>query len=131
MTGRATSSTSSASEGKDRRTTARVLSFGVNGIGVVLMLVAFSQTMGLSGAEVGIAGGSAVLAQRLLEAVFGDQAVRELATKARDELLRRTAELYAARAGPVRRGDRGGLAVDPKQAQASLVTAAAAVEAGR
>jgi hypothetical protein len=82
-------------EGKDRRTTARVLSFGVNGIGVVLMLAAFSQTLGLSGAEIGIAGGSAVLAQRLLEAVFGDQAVRELAAKARRELMRRTLELYA------------------------------------
>ena len=68
MTGRATSSTWSASEGKDRRTTARVLSFGVNGIGVVLMLAAFSQTDGPVGAEIGIAGGSAVLAQRLLEA---------------------------------------------------------------
>ena len=33
-------------EGKDRRSTARVLSFGVNGIGVVLMLAAFSQTHG-------------------------------------------------------------------------------------
>lgn len=82
-------------EGKDRRTTARVLSFGVNGVGVVLMLVVFSQTMGLSGAEVGIAGGSAVVAQKLLEALFGDQAVRELATKARTDLIERTDALYA------------------------------------
>jgi hypothetical protein len=116
-------------EGKDRRTTARVLSFGVNGIGVVLMLAAFSQTMGLSGAEIGIAGGSAVLAQRLLEGVFGDQAVRELATKAREELLRRTAELYAgeqARFDMVTKA----VAVDPEQAQ-GLSLAAAAVEATR
>ena len=82
-------------EGKDRRTTARVLSFGVNGVGVVLMLVVFSHTMGLSGAEVGIAGGSAVVAQKLLEALFGDQAVRELASKARSELIARTDALYA------------------------------------
>ncbi len=116
-------------EGKDRRTTARVLSFGVNGIGVVLMLAAFSQTMGLSGAEIGIAGGSAVLAQRLLEGVFGDQAVRELATKARAELLRRTAELYA---GEQARFDvvTEAVAVDPKQSQA-LSLAVAAVEATR
>ncbi|MDO5711113.1 MAG: GTPase domain-containing protein [Micrococcales bacterium] len=85
------------SEGRDRRTTARVLSMGVNAVGVVLMLVVFSHTMGtLGGAEVGIAGGSAVLAQRLLEAVFGDQAVRTLATKARRQLLARTEALYAA-----------------------------------
>ncbi len=82
-------------EGKDRRTTARVLSFGVNALGVVLMLVVFSQTMGLTGAEVGVAGGSAVLAQRLLEAIFGDQAVRTLARKARESLAERAIDLYA------------------------------------
>jgi len=76
-------------EGGDRRSAARTLSFGVNGLGVLLMLVVFSQTAGLTGSEVGIAGGTAVLAQRLLEAVFGDQAVRTLAGKAREELLRR------------------------------------------
>ena len=36
-----------------------------------------------TGAEAGIAGGSAVLGQKLLEAVFGDQAVRTLAERAR------------------------------------------------
>jgi hypothetical protein len=76
-------------EGGDRRSTARALSFGVNGLAVLLMLVVFSQTAGLTGAEVGIAGGTAVLAQRLLEAVFGDQAVRTLAAKAKAELLQR------------------------------------------
>nr|WP_246308921.1 dynamin family protein [Kineosphaera limosa] len=90
-------------EGKDRRTTARVLSMGVNAVGVVLMLVVFSHTMGtLGGAEVGIAGGSAVLAQRLLEAIFGDQAVRTLAAKARRQLLARTEELYAQEADRLR-----------------------------
>lgn len=79
-----------------KRTTARFLAFGVNGIAVLLMLVVFSATAGLSGAEVGIAGGSAILAQRLLEAVFGDQAVRTLAAKARTQLLNRTKELYDA-----------------------------------
>jgi hypothetical protein len=44
---------------------------------------------------VGIAGGSAVVAQKLLEALFGDQAVRELATKARTDLIERTDALYA------------------------------------
>ena len=82
-------------EGGDRRSTARVLSFGVNGLGVLLMLVVFGQTLGLTGAEVGIAGGTAVLAQRLLEAVFGDQAVRSLATKAREELLTRSVAVLA------------------------------------
>jgi hypothetical protein len=81
-------------EGRDRRTTARMLSFGVNGVGVILMLLVFSQTGGITGGEVGIAGGSAVLAQRILEAIFGDQAVRDLATKARRQLLVRAKHLY-------------------------------------
>jgi energy-coupling factor transporter ATP-binding protein EcfA2 len=82
-------------EAGNKRTTARLLSFGVNGVGVVLMLLVFSQTYGLSGGEVGIAAGSAVLAQRILEAIFGDQAVRELAAQARRKLITKTQELYA------------------------------------
>ena len=65
-------------EGADKRTTARFLAYGVNGLSVALMVVVFAQTAGLTGAEVGIAGGGAVLGQKLLEAVFGDQAVRTL-----------------------------------------------------
>ncbi|HET8616055.1 MAG TPA: GTPase domain-containing protein [Actinomycetales bacterium] len=83
------------SEGGDRRTTAKVLSYGVNGLGVLLMLVVFSQTGGLTGAEAGIAGGTVVVAQRVLEAVFGDQAVRSLATKARRDLIRRAGDVLA------------------------------------
>ncbi len=73
-------------EGADRRTKARIAAFGVNGVGVALILLVFSQTGGLVGAEVGVAGGTAVLAQRVLESVFGDDAVRKLAQKAKDEL---------------------------------------------
>ncbi|MFP5336880.1 MAG: dynamin family protein [Actinomycetes bacterium] len=76
-------------EGQGRRTKARVLSFGVNALGVVLMLVVFAGTGGLTGGEVVVAGGSAALAQRLLEAIFGDQAVRTLAAKARRDLTQR------------------------------------------
>jgi hypothetical protein len=73
-------------EGADKRNTARFLAYGVNGLSVSLMVVVFSQTIGLTGAEVGIAGGGAVLGQKLLEAVFGDQAVRTLAERARRKL---------------------------------------------
>jgi hypothetical protein len=75
------------SQGSDRRTKARVLSFGVNGMGAALMIVVFAQTAGLTGAEIGIAGGTSLVAQRLLEAVFGDQAVRALSARARDDLI--------------------------------------------
>jgi hypothetical protein len=42
---------------------------------------------------VGIAGGSALLGQKLLEAVFGDQALRTLAEQARRRLEVRVREL--------------------------------------
>lgn len=74
------------SEGADKRTTARFLAFGVNGLSVALMIVVFAHTAGMTGAEAGIAGGSAVLGQKLLEAVFGDQAVRSLSERARRKL---------------------------------------------
>ena len=76
-------------EGADKRSTARFLAYGVNGLSVALMIVVFASTGGVTGAEVGIAGGSAVLGQKLLEAVFGDQAVRRLASNARKDLNRR------------------------------------------
>ena len=83
-------------EGQGRRTNARIAAYGLNAIGLFLMLVAFGSTGGLVGAEIGIAGGTAVLAQRVLEAIFGDQAVREMAAKARARLLELTDELYAS-----------------------------------
>jgi hypothetical protein len=81
------------SEGADKRTTARFLAYGVNGLSVALMVVVFASTGGVTGAEVGIAGGSAVVGQKVLEAVFGDQAVRRLALAARADLARRVSAL--------------------------------------
>jgi GTPase SAR1 family protein len=81
-------------EGKDRRTNARIAAVGINGIALFLMLVSFAHTAGLTGAEVGIAGGASLLAQRVLEAIFGDQAVREMAKKARLLLVERVDALY-------------------------------------
>ncbi|MCL3860347.1 ABC transporter [Actinotalea sp. K2] len=80
-----------STEGAGRRSTARALSFGVNGLGAALMVTIFASTGGLTTAEVGVAGGAAVLAQRLLEAVFGDDAVRRLTRTAQHDLTRRLA----------------------------------------
>ena len=80
-------------EGADKRTSARFMAYGVNGLSVALMVVVFAHTAGMTGAEVGIAGGSAVLGQKLLEAIFGDQAVRSLAERARQDLDARVADL--------------------------------------
>lgn len=113
-------------EGADKRSTARFLAFGVNGLSVALMVVVFAHTGGLVGAEVGIAGGSAVLGQKLLEAVFGDQAVRTLAARAREDLAVRVEELLASeRARYVDLLD--SLAVDPGAGE-SLRHAARRVE---
>nr|WP_274708022.1 dynamin family protein [Arthrobacter sp. H16F315] len=73
-------------EGQGKRTQARWLSFGINGLGAALMIVVFSMTAGLTGLEVGVAGGTAIAGQRLLEAVFGEDAVRRLAKTAREDL---------------------------------------------
>lgn len=80
-------------EGQDKRTQARWLSFGVNGLGAALMIVVFSMTAGLTGLEVGVAGGTAIVGQRLLEAVFGEDAVRRLARTAREDLHARCQRL--------------------------------------
>jgi len=85
-------------EGMDKRTTARVASFGVNGAGLTVMLAVFVQTGGLTGAEVAIAGGTSAVGQKVLEAIFGDQAVRALAAKARDDLLERVRRILGEEA---------------------------------
>ncbi|MEM7323362.1 MAG: dynamin family protein [Actinomycetota bacterium] len=82
--------------GAGKRTTARILAFGVNSIGVALMIVLFSQTGGITGGEIAIGAGTAGLSQTLLSALFGEQAVRELATEARRLLADRVSALLAA-----------------------------------
>jgi hypothetical protein len=80
-------------EAGSRRATARFASLGVNGAGLVVMLAVFTQTGGLTGAEVAVAGGTSAAGQRILEALLGDQAVRSLAARAREMLLERTGRL--------------------------------------
>lgn len=81
------------SEGAAKRTTARLASLGVNGAGLTVMLAVFAHTGGLTGAEVIVAGGTSALGQKVLEALFGDQAVRELAARAREDLVERADRL--------------------------------------
>jgi len=91
------------------------------------MIVVFASTGGLTGGELVIAGGSAVLGQKLLETIFGEDAVRRLAKAARDDLgarvdalLATQADRYSVLLAGVRRGPTPeGL----REAAASLVTA--------
>ncbi|HMR23036.1 MAG TPA: ABC transporter, partial [Micropruina sp.] len=82
-------------EGRTKKSRARFLALGTNGVGIALMMVVFSTTGGITGAEVGVAGGTAVLAQRVLEAVFGEDAVRRLAKRAKQDLDARVEALLA------------------------------------
>ncbi|MGZ2224992.1 ABC transporter [Glutamicibacter nicotianae] len=82
-------------EGAGKRKTARMAAFGVNGVAVILMVVVFASTAGLTGLEIGIAGGSALVGQKLLEAIFGEDAVRRMAIKARKMLDSRARDLLA------------------------------------
>ena len=74
---------------------ARIMSFGINAATVALMLVVFAGTAGLTGGEVAIAGGSAVVGQKLLETIFGEDAVRRMANSARQSLNERVNKLFA------------------------------------
>jgi hypothetical protein len=80
----------------NKRIKARVLSAGLNVITVALMIVVFASTGGLTGGELLIAGGSAVLGQKLLETIFGEDAVRRLAKEARRELQQRVQDVFDA-----------------------------------
>jgi energy-coupling factor transporter ATP-binding protein EcfA2 len=116
-------------QGAERRTAARLASFGVNGAGLLVMLAVFAQTGGLTGAEVVVAGGTSALSQKLLEAVFGDTAVRALAAQARQDLLERVERLLGAEADRFRaRVDEAAPAPD---AAVGLRAAAAELERAR
>ena len=80
--------------GGDRRSTARIVSLGVNGVAAVVMIVVFAQTGGVTGAEVAVAGGAGAVGHTLLEALLGDQAIRSLAEQARTALEQRVAAVY-------------------------------------
>ncbi|MEN2743710.1 dynamin family protein [Sinomonas halotolerans] len=82
-------------EGAGKRMRARWLSFGINGLGASLMVVVFSTTGGLTLVEGGIAAGTAVVGQKVLEAVFGEDTVRRLARIAREDLTARCEGLLA------------------------------------
>jgi energy-coupling factor transporter ATP-binding protein EcfA2 len=116
-------------EGAGKRTRARFLSWGVNGAGAVVMIAVFAQTGGLTGGEVAVAGGTTAVGQRLLEAVFGDAAVRSLAARAREDLQ--------ARADSLLRYEQGRFdalvddAAPAPDAAAHLRSAAAALTAAR
>jgi energy-coupling factor transporter ATP-binding protein EcfA2 len=85
--------------GGRKRAVAQVAALGVNVVGVAVMLGVFVHTAGLTGAEVGIAAGTAFLNQKLLEALFGERAMEQLIEKARKRLDALLDSLFAQERG--------------------------------
>ena len=117
-------------EGGDKRIVARGAAYAVNGAGLAVMIAVFTATAFLpTGLEVAVGAGTTVAAQKVLEAVFGDQVIRTLATRAREDLLTRVGELLDREAARFTdRTSAAGLAEDPG---AELRRAADEVEAAR
>jgi hypothetical protein len=87
-------------EAGDKRAFARASAFAVNATGLLVMVSVFVATSFIpTGVEIAVAGGTTVAAQKVLEAIFGDQAIRNLADKARQDLSTRIHELLAEEAG--------------------------------
>lgn len=113
-------------EGSSKRATARLASLGVNGAGFTVMLAVFASTGGLTGLETVVAGGTSAVGHKLLEALLGDQAVRTMAARAREDLLHRTRELLDTEAG--RYHDRVAAQAPPPGARERLAGAIRNVE---
>jgi hypothetical protein len=117
-------------EAADKRFIARSAAYAVNATGLAVMIAVFTSTAFIpTGAELAVGAGTTVAAQKVLEAIFGDQAIRTLAARAREDLLARADRLldeeaarYAARTETV------GLDAEPG---AELRHAAEAVEHAR
>jgi hypothetical protein len=117
------------SQAQGKRSTARYLAFGVNGLGLMVMIVVFAHTGGVTGGEVAAAAGASALSQKVLEAVLGDQAVRTLAEQARRDLHARVAKLLEGERA--RFTDRLGAVLVHEQAGAGLRAAVQDVEDAR
>jgi hypothetical protein len=75
---------------------AKASAYAVNATGLLVMVSVFTATAFIpTGLEVATAAGTTVAAQKVLEAIFGDQAVRTLAEQARIDLLDRVSGLLA------------------------------------
>ncbi len=86
-------------EAGNKRALARASAYAVNAIGLLVMISVFTATSFIpTGAEIAVAGGTTIASQKVLEAIFGDQAVRALADQARVDLLDRVSAVFRAEA---------------------------------
>jgi hypothetical protein len=68
----------------------------VNVLGTATVLAVFTTTGGLTGAELGITAATALLNQKLLEAIFGEATLHQFVTEAREALGRIVTETVEA-----------------------------------
>jgi hypothetical protein len=86
-------------EGGDKRFLARSAAYAVNAGALAVTIAVFASTAFIpTGLEVVAGAGTTVAAQKVLEAIFGDQAVPTLAARARRDLLARVETLLAEEA---------------------------------
>ncbi|HEY0487053.1 MAG TPA: ABC transporter [Mycobacteriales bacterium] len=82
------------SEMSGKRTTVRFTAYGVTATGLLVMIAVFASTHVLvADAEGTGTTGTSVVSRRLLAALFGDEAVRGLAARARTDLMDRVTAL--------------------------------------
>ncbi|MEK6226392.1 MAG: GTPase [Chloroflexota bacterium] len=72
--------------GAGKRDLAFGVSLGVNALAVAAMVGVFAHTAGVTGTELGIVAATGFLNQKLLQAIFGEAAMREMIANARDRL---------------------------------------------
>ena len=72
--------------GAARKGRAQAASLGLNALATSAILAVFVHTGGLTGAEIGIGAATAVLNQKLLEAIFGEGNVSGFVSRARSRL---------------------------------------------
>jgi hypothetical protein len=75
-----------ASRGAGKRDLAFGVSLGVNALAVAAMIGVFAHTAGVTGTELGIVAATGFLNQKLLQAIFGEAAMREMIAGARGRL---------------------------------------------
>jgi GTPase SAR1 family protein len=87
-------------ESSDKLYVAKAGAYAINALGLAVMITVFAATAFIpTGAEIAVAGGTTLAAQKVLEAIFGDQAVRKLADSARQDLRQRVHAFMADEAG--------------------------------
>jgi energy-coupling factor transporter ATP-binding protein EcfA2 len=82
--------------GAGKRNLAFGVSLGVNALAVAAMVGVFAHTAGVTGTELGIVAATGFLNQKLLQAIFGEAAMREMITGARERLEKLLADEFAA-----------------------------------